>query len=89
MSLSVSSERAFSQGGAMISKHRSCLKGDITEALQCVKCVIQHDLLFQEPSPSSTLELEEHDEELVDVAGGSLGTLRKSQLLTSFLGMSY
>lgn len=71
MSSSVSSERAFSQGGITISKRRSCLKGDIVEALQCIKCAIRHDLLFREPAPSSTIELEEdHDEELADVAGG-------------------
>jgi len=40
MSSSVSSERAFSQGGITISKRRSCLKGDIVEALQCIKCAI-------------------------------------------------
>jgi hypothetical protein len=65
MSTSVSSERAFSQGGITISKHRSCLKGDIVEALQCIKCAIRHDLLFREPAPSSTSELE-CDEESVD-----------------------
>ena len=70
MSSSVLSERAFSQGGITISKRRSCLKGDIVEALQCIKCAIRHDLLFREPAPSSTLELEERDEELADVAGG-------------------
>ncbi len=43
---SVSSERAFSQGGITISKRRSHLKGDIVEALQCIKCAIWHDLLF-------------------------------------------
>ena len=59
---SVSSERAFSQGGITISKRRNCLKGDIVEALQCIKCAIRHDLVFREPAPSSTLELEEHDE---------------------------
>ena len=59
MSSSVSSERAFSQGGITISKRRSCLKGDIVEALQCIKCAIRHDLLFPEPSPSSMLETEE------------------------------
>ena len=26
------------------------------EALQCVKCVIRHDLLFRDPAPSSVLE---------------------------------
>ncbi len=59
MSSSVSSERAFSQGGITISKRRSCLKGDIVEALQCIKCAIRHDLLFREPAPSSMLEAEE------------------------------
>jgi hAT family C-terminal dimerisation region len=70
MSSSVSSKHAFPQGGITISKHHSCLKGDIMEALRCIKCAIQHDLLFREPAPLSTLELEECDEELVDVAGG-------------------
>ena len=68
MSSSVSSERAFSQGGITISKRRSCLKGDIVEALQCVKCMIRHDLLFQEPAPSSKVEAEETGhQELEDV----------------------
>ena len=70
MSSSVSSEHALSQGGITISKRRSCLKGDVVEALQCNKCAIQHDLLFQKPSPSSALELKEHDKELVEIAGG-------------------
>ncbi|KIK33711.1 hypothetical protein CY34DRAFT_32916, partial [Suillus luteus UH-Slu-Lm8-n1] len=37
MAASVSSEQAFSQGGITISKRRNRLKGDIVEALQCVK----------------------------------------------------
>lgn len=56
MASSVSSERAFSQGGITISKRRSRLKGDIVEALQCIKCAIHHDLLFREPGPSSSTE---------------------------------
>jgi hypothetical protein len=56
MASSVSSERAFSQGGITISKHRNRLKGDIVEALQCVKCSLRHDLLFRDPAPSSLLE---------------------------------
>jgi hAT family C-terminal dimerisation region len=73
MSSSVSSEHAFSQGGITISKRHSCLKGDIVEALQCIKCAIRHDLLFQVPALSLTLELEEHDEEPeLDVTGGDL-----------------
>jgi hypothetical protein len=59
MSSSVSSERAFSQGGITISKRRSRLKGDIVEALQCIKCAISHDLLFRELGPSSVIEEEE------------------------------
>ena len=58
MSSSVSSEHAFSQGGITITKWWNWLKGDIVEALQGVKCVIWHDLIFQEPAPSSTLEAE-------------------------------
>ena len=58
MASSVSSERAFSQGGIMITKQRNHLKGDIVEALQCVKCCIWHDLLFHELPPSSALETE-------------------------------
>ena len=61
MASSVSSERAFSQGGITISKCRNRLKGDIVEALQCVKCALRHDLLFREPGPSSSVE-EEPDE---------------------------
>src|SRR5258708_34737519 len=55
MASSVSSERAFSQGGITITKRRNRLKGDIVEALQCVKCAIRHDLIFREPGPSSIL----------------------------------
>ena len=62
MSSSVSSERAFLQGGITISKSRNRLKGDIVEALQCIKCAIRHDLLFREPAPSSLLEVKESDE---------------------------
>jgi hypothetical protein len=61
MSSSVSSERAFSQGGITISKRQNRLKGDIVEALQCVKCTIRHDLLFREPEPSSIFEVEVND----------------------------
>jgi hypothetical protein len=62
MSSSVSSERAFSKGGITVGKHRSCLKGDIVEALQCVKCAILSELLFREPAPSSVFEAEVNEE---------------------------
>ena len=48
MSTSVSCERAFSSAGITISKRRNRLKPDIGEALQCLKCLIKHDLLFRE-----------------------------------------
>jgi hypothetical protein len=67
MASSVSSERAFSQGGITISKRRNRLKGDIVEALQCIKCAIHHDLLFREPGPSSSTE--EVDESEVGLNG--------------------
>ena len=41
-----SSECAFLQGGMTITKQRNRLKGDIVEALQYLKCLIQHNLLF-------------------------------------------
>jgi hypothetical protein len=62
MAASVSSERAFSQGGITVTKRRNRLKGHIVEALQCVKCAIQHDLLYREPGPSSVLEAEINDD---------------------------
>jgi hypothetical protein len=67
MASSISSERAFSQGGITISKCHNRLKGDIVEALQCVKCALFHDLLFCEPGPSSSVEEEpdEYDIEMV------------------------
>ena len=68
MASSVSSERAFSSAGITISKRRNRLKGDIVEALECIKCLLHHNLIFR---PSVTLdqiendlELEEEDEEL-------------------------
>jgi hypothetical protein len=62
MAASVSSERAFSQGGITVTKRRNRLKGNIVEALQCVKCAIRHDLLYREPGPSSILEAEVNDD---------------------------
>lgn len=63
MASSVSSEHAFSQGGITISKRRNRLKGDVVEALQCLKCSLRHDLLFREAGPSSALEPEVSDVE--------------------------
>jgi hypothetical protein len=46
MASSVSSKRAFSLAGIKISKQHSWLKGDILEALQFLKCLMCHDLIF-------------------------------------------
>jgi hypothetical protein len=73
MAASVSSERAFSQGGITISKRRSRLKGDIVEALQCVKCAIRSDLLFREAAPSSHVELEPDGEGTTEDDGSTPG----------------
>ena len=59
MASSVSSERAFSSAGITISKRRTRLKPDIVEALQFLKCLYRHDLIFrEEPSTSSEPEVE-------------------------------
>jgi len=77
MSSSVSSKHAFSQGGVTISKLRNCLKGDIVEALQCIKCGIR-DLLFREPGLSSRSE--DDDEDLEDILGGDSGNPDESDV---------
>ena len=70
MSSSVLSEHAFSQGGITISKNW-CLRSNIVEALQCIKCAIHHNLLFWEHTPSSILEAEEtSDNEQENVSTG-------------------
>ncbi|KAI0261694.1 hypothetical protein BGY98DRAFT_940614, partial [Russula aff. rugulosa BPL654] len=47
------------QGGITISKRCNRLKDDIVEALQCIKCALQYELLFREHAPSSISEAEE------------------------------
>ncbi|KZV78765.1 hypothetical protein EXIGLDRAFT_598521, partial [Exidia glandulosa HHB12029] len=58
MGSSVSSERAFSGGGLVITDRRGSLKGDVVEALQSIKCALHNDLLVRAPMPSSILEAE-------------------------------
>ena len=67
MASSVSSERAFSSAGITISKRRNRLKADIVEALQCLKCLYHHDLLFREVIHPSSIEAELDSIEVVDV----------------------
>jgi hypothetical protein len=68
MSSSVSSERAFSSAGITISKRRNHLKGDIVEALQCLKCMLHKNLIFrQDPSISVVDEIAEEDDTITDI----------------------
>ncbi|KAK0433068.1 hypothetical protein EV421DRAFT_1741802 [Armillaria borealis] len=76
-------ERAFSSAGLTLGKLRSWLKGDIVEALQCLKCLYRKDLIFREvvafdgeevemeddqgPSPPPTIATVSWDEMLIDV----------------------
>ena len=70
----VSSERAFSAAGITISKWHSRLKGDIVEALQCLKCLICNHLIFQlDPSMSVATEIEEQDESLETISESGIG----------------
>jgi hypothetical protein len=67
MASSVSSERAFSSAALTITKRRNRLKGDVVEALQVMKCLLQHDLVFREPGPSSiTEDAPDFDDDLLE-----------------------
>ena len=72
MASSVSSERAFSAAGITISKRRDRLKGDIVEALQCLKCLYHQDLIFREVITCSEEEdvLDEALPEILDSSDG-------------------
>lgn len=68
MASSVSSERAFSSAGITISKRRNRLKGDIVEALQCLKCMVHKNLIFRfDPAISIADEIAEEDDIPVDI----------------------
>ena len=58
MASSVSSERVFSSASITISKRHNCLDADIVKALQCLKCLIQQDLMVH---TVSTLADEEQE----------------------------
>ena len=68
MASSVSSERAFSSAGITISKCRNRLKGIIVEALQCLKCLYQNDLIFREVFTALKEKLDMEKDELLDSA---------------------
>ena len=75
---SISSKCAFSQGGITISKLCNCLRGDIVKALQCIKCGIQHDLVFRELGLSSRSK--DDNEDLEDISGGDSGNPDESDV---------
>ncbi|KJA18309.1 hypothetical protein HYPSUDRAFT_69968 [Hypholoma sublateritium FD-334 SS-4] len=66
MASSVSSERAFSSAGITISKRRNRLKGDIVEALQCLKCMYHEDLIFRDVVTTADVRVELEDMEYSD-----------------------
>lgn len=73
MASSVSSERAFSSAGITITKWRNRLKPDIVEALQFLKCLYHHDLLFREEA-STQFEVEElEDPDTEDIMAENKG----------------
>ena len=59
MASSMSSERAFSAAGIMISKRRNRLQGDIVEAIEVNKSLKHRNLLFRE-----VLDMEQVEKEL-------------------------
>ncbi len=65
MASSVSSESTFSSAGITITKRHNRLKGDIVEALQCIKGLIHQDNLFREVTTAADEEarLDLEDEE--------------------------
>ncbi|KAF8954126.1 hypothetical protein BDZ97DRAFT_1677628, partial [Flammula alnicola] len=57
----------FSAAGITISKHCNRLKGDIVEALQCLKCLYHNDLIFREVLVSSDIESWLEMDEVIDI----------------------
>ena len=66
MASSVSSEQAFSSAGITLSKRRNRLKGDIVEALQCLKCLYHGGLIFHKIVGASEIEEELESGDCVD-----------------------
>jgi hypothetical protein len=61
MASSVSSEHAFSAVGITISKRRNRLQGDIVEAIEVIKCLLHHHLLFHEVLDMAQVEKDLED----------------------------
>ena len=84
MASSVSSEHAFSSAGITISKRWNRLKGDIVEALQCLKSLINHNVMTRDVMNLSKdeahldRETEQQDVE-IDVVEGDSDLLTDSE----------
>ena len=74
----VSSERAFSVAGIMISKRRNRLKGDIVKALQCMKCLIHRDLIYREVVVATELK----SEDIVDTDKNYTDTVKEADVFS-------
>jgi hypothetical protein len=83
MASSVSSERAFSAAGITISKRRNRLKGDVVEALQCLKCMFHNDIIFRDIPISEELEVE-LDSIAAQAVGEERDTVETVQEATKF-----
>jgi hypothetical protein len=59
----------FSSAGLTISKRRNRLKGDIVEALQCLKCMYHNDMIFRDVLVATQEEEDLEDMDL-ELAGG-------------------
>ena len=66
MASSVSSERTFSIAGITISKRRNHLQGDIVEALQVLKWMLNNDIIFRDVDLIQDIEDELENAEDVD-----------------------
>ena len=80
MAASVSSERAFSAAALTITKHCNRLKGDIVEALQVLRMMYNHDLIFPETAPSSAVEIALEEESEMKEGGGDKGKEKEEDL---------
>ena len=80
MASSVASERAFSSAGITICKCCNCLKGNIVEALQCLKSLIQQDLMMSAFLSVANEEalLDEADNQPTNQEGSASNAVKKA-----------
>ena len=68
MASSVLSERAFVSASITIRKRHNRLKGDIVEALQCLKCLYHNNLIFCKVITALEEKFNMEKDELLDLA---------------------